>query len=97
MDNSHDFNEPVAWTLKTRNYGLDAETWDTVEYRDYKWDENCEPLFAAPKALEPLTDRFAEAYWKACDSSQPLDWMEAALAAQQILQTNRPETKGTPC
>ena len=51
---------------------------------------------AAPKALEPLTDRFAEAYWKACDSSQPLDWMEAALAAQQILQTNRPEKKGTP-
>ena len=34
---------------------------------------------------------FAKWYWKACDSSQPDDWMMAALAAQRILATSRPD------
>ena len=41
-------------------------------------------------AQVPLTDEFAAWYWKACESSQPSDWMKAALAAQRILKTNNP-------
>ena len=37
--------EPVAYMLTTRNFGLGGETWDTTEYRDYLWDYDCVPLY----------------------------------------------------
>lgn len=37
--------EPVAYMLTTRNFGLGGETWDTTEYRDYQWDSDCVPLY----------------------------------------------------
>lgn len=40
--------------------------------------------------MVPLKDAFAVAYWKACRSSMPDDWLEAALVAQQILKTEDP-------
>ena len=40
--------EPAAYMLTTRNFGLGGETWDTTEYRDYPWDSDCVPLYAAP-------------------------------------------------
>ena len=36
------------------------------------------------------TGDFQKAYWKACKSSKPLDWLQAALAAQRILKTFDP-------
>lgn len=33
---------------------------------------------------------FAIAYWRACESSLPEDWLEAALTAQQILRSEKP-------
>ena len=38
-----------------------------------------------------LHDEFAKWYWKACESSHPYDWFRAALIAQQILETKKPE------
>lgn len=40
--------------------------------------------------MVPLTGAFAAAYWKACRSCMPDDWLEAALIAQQILKTEDP-------
>ena len=39
------WQEPVAYMLTTRNFGLGGETWDTTEYRDYLWDYDCVPLY----------------------------------------------------
>jgi hypothetical protein len=43
-------------------------------------------ITGAEQAQEPVIDwtHFDNAYSKACKSSQPDDWMEAALAAQQV-------------
>jgi hypothetical protein len=51
-----------------------------------------EALNAAPITLGASSERvdsteFAKWYWKACESSQPNDWMQAALAAQRVLKT----------
>lgn len=43
--------EPVAYMLTKRIFGLGGETWDTTEYRDYQWEYDCVPLYAAP--IEP--------------------------------------------
>lgn len=40
--------EPVAYMLTKRIFGLGGETWDTTEYRDYQWEYDCVPLYAAP-------------------------------------------------
>jgi hypothetical protein len=34
---------------------------------------------------------FSRWYWQACESSQPNDWMKAALAAQSILRSKKPD------
>jgi hypothetical protein len=41
-------------------------------------------------AVKQPRGAFASAYWKACESAQPIDWMQAALAAQRLLQTSKP-------
>ena len=77
--------EPVAWYIREKDMLTRDANW-VAEYPDM-----CEPLYTTPQQRKPLTDEFARWYWKACDSAQPYDWMKAALAAQQILETSRPE------
>ena len=79
---------PVAWKLETRNYGLGEEVWDTVEFRSDKWDEDCEPLFAAPViAPDVLKDaqryRWLREYLPSTDLSVDDD-LVAALNPQEI-------------
>ena len=59
---------------------------DTIQQLVNVYTEKLEEL----SKQDPQTDDFAYWYWKACDSSQPYDWMRAALAAQQVLETSRP-------
>lgn len=61
------------------------------EHRTAKMDDAlqaCKEALAQP-AQEPVAwKHFDKAYSKACNSSQPQDWMDAALLAQQARNTH---------
>lgn len=39
--------------------------------------------------MTELEHKFLEAYYKACNSSQPYDWMKAAMRAKQMYNDTR--------
>jgi hypothetical protein len=73
-------------TFPTNEHSAAVETLKRLGYT-YKGGERWKPPLGTPR---PPRDEFQTAYWKACGSSDPRDWMSAALAAQRVLKTPIP-------
>ncbi len=75
-------------TAPTNESTSAVETLKSLRYT-YHGGERWKPPLGTPR---PPHHEFQAAYWKACESSQPRDWMSAALAAQRVLKTSIPAT-----